>query len=82
MLTDIVLRRKGLDALTQSLGILNSERFISLILSEPFDYTEWQKDLYGDMPLEVCFPPPKSHFFTFFQKKLFFFTKISPFPKK
>ncbi|GBU26340.1 hypothetical protein R83H12_03036 [Fibrobacteria bacterium R8-3-H12] len=38
MLTDTVLRRKGLDALTQSLGILDSERFISLILSEPFDY--------------------------------------------
>jgi len=51
MLTDTVLKRKGLEVLTQGLGILDSERFISLILSEPFDYTEWQRDLYGDMPL-------------------------------
>jgi hypothetical protein len=60
MLTDTVLRRKGLDALTQSLGILDSERFISLILSEPFDYTEWQKDLYGDMPLDEFYEKVKA----------------------
>jgi hypothetical protein len=60
MLTDTVLRRKGLDALTQSLGILDSERFISLILSEPFDYTEWQKDLYGDMSLDEFYEKVKA----------------------
>jgi len=60
MLTDTVLRQKGLDALTQSLGILDSERFISLILSEPFDYTEWQKDLYGDMSLDEFYEKVKS----------------------
>jgi len=60
MLTDTVLRRKGLDALTQSLGILDSERFISLILSEPFDYTEWQKDLYGDMSLDEFYGKVKA----------------------
>jgi len=60
MLTDTVLRRKGLDALTQSLGILDSERFISLILSEPFDYTEWQKDLYGDMSLDEFYKKVKA----------------------
>jgi hypothetical protein len=49
MLTDTVLKRKGLEVLTQGLGILDSERFISLIMSEPFDYTKKQKDLYGDM---------------------------------
>jgi len=60
MLTDTVLKRKGFDALTQSLGILDSERFISLILSEPFDYTEWQKDLYGNMPLDEFYEKVKS----------------------
>jgi hypothetical protein len=60
MLTDTVLRRKGLEALTQSLGILDSERFISLILSEPFDYTEWQKDLYGDMSLDEFYEKVKA----------------------
>jgi len=60
MLTDTVLKRKGLDALTQSLGILDSERFISLILSEPFDYTEWQKDLYGNMSLDEFYEKVKA----------------------
>jgi len=60
MLTDTALKQKGFEALTQSLGILDSERFISLILSEPFDYTEWQKDLYGDMPLEEFYEKVKT----------------------
>ena len=60
MLTDTVLKQKGFEALTQSLGILDSERFISLILSEPFDYTEWQKDLYGDMSLDEFYEKVKS----------------------
>ena len=60
MLTDTALKQKGFEALTQSLGILDSERFISLILSEPFEYTEWQKDLYGDMPLEEFYEKVKT----------------------
>ncbi|MDR3001165.1 MAG: hypothetical protein LBU89_07865 [Fibromonadaceae bacterium] len=60
MLTDTVLKRKGFEILTQSLGILDSERFVSLILSEPFDYTEWQKDLYGDMPLDEFYERVKT----------------------
>ncbi len=60
MLTDTVLKRKGLEVLTQGLGILDSERFISLILSEPFDYTEWQRDLYGDMSLDEFYEKVKA----------------------
>jgi hypothetical protein len=60
MLTDTVLKRRGLEVLSQGLGILDSERFISLILSEPFDYTEWQRDLYGDMPLGEFYENVKS----------------------
>jgi len=52
MITDTVLKRKGLDVLTEALGLVDAERFISLILREPFDYTEWQQDLYKDVPLE------------------------------
>jgi len=32
----------------------------SLILSEPFDYTEWQRDLYGDMPLDEFYEKVKA----------------------
>lgn len=52
MMTDTILKCKGFDALTKSLGLVDAERFISLILREPFDYTEWQRDLYKDVPLD------------------------------
>jgi len=28
------------------------ERFISLMIREPFDYTQWQRELYKDVPLD------------------------------
>ena len=52
MMTDTVLKRKGMDALSETLGLVDAERFISLILREPFDYTEWQQDLYKDVSLD------------------------------
>jgi len=52
MLTDTVLKRKGLDVLSEAFGLVDAERFISLVLREPFDYTEWQRDLYGDVSLD------------------------------
>jgi hypothetical protein len=41
-----------METLADTLGLVEAERFISLILREPFDYTEWQKDLYSDVSLE------------------------------
>ncbi len=32
----------------EHLGKVEAERFISLIIREPFDYTKWQKDLWKD----------------------------------
>ena len=52
MTADTVLKRNGLDVLSKALGLVDAERFISLILREPFDYTEWQRDLYKDVPLD------------------------------
>jgi len=52
MLTDTVLKRKGLDVLSEAFGLVDAERFISLVLREPFDYTEWQRNLYGDISLD------------------------------
>ena len=52
MMADTVLKRKGMDILSRNLGLVDTERFISLILREPFDYTEWQQDLYKDVTLE------------------------------
>ena len=48
MLTDIEIRKKGLKILIDALGNVNAEKFISLIIKEPFDYTEWQSTLWND----------------------------------
>jgi len=52
MMTDTVLKNEGIRVLTQKLGKVEAERFISLIIREPFDYTEWQQDLFDDMGVE------------------------------
>jgi hypothetical protein len=59
-MTDTVLKCKGMETLTRELGIVDSERFISLILREPFDYTEWQKDLYKDVSLDEFYARVKA----------------------
>jgi hypothetical protein len=50
--TDTEVKIKGLDILVQGLGAVDAERFISLLLREPFDYTQWQKDLWADRSVE------------------------------
>jgi len=48
-----VLLNKGMECLMQNLGLVEAERFIALINTEPFDYTEWrQKHLFKDMTVE------------------------------
>ena len=43
----------GMEALIQRLGTVEAERFITLIIKEPFDYTEWRKEnLFKNMTVE------------------------------
>jgi len=51
LITDTEIKIKGLTALVNELGDVQAERFISLILKEPFDYTKWQKQLFGEMDI-------------------------------
>jgi len=51
-ITDNEIKSQGIEALISSLGEVQAERFISLILKEPFDYTEWQKKLWSDKSIE------------------------------
>ena len=46
MRTDTELRTEGLQALCDALGTVEAERFVSLILREPLDYTQWQRTLW------------------------------------
>ncbi|MFO7889288.1 MAG: hypothetical protein R6V04_03005 [bacterium] len=52
MLTETELKIKGIKALTRELGDVDAEKFISLLLKEPFDYTKWQKGLFQDMSVD------------------------------
>jgi hypothetical protein len=48
-LTDTELKIQGMEALLASLGEVMTEKFIVLIRREPFDYTEWQRNLWPNM---------------------------------
>lgn len=51
-ITDNEIKLQGLNALVESMGEVQAERFISLILRQPFDYTQWQKKLWIDKSIE------------------------------
>ena len=51
--TDAEVMRLGMDCLEKNLGIIDTERFISALLRERFDYTEWRKNYFADMDLET-----------------------------
>ncbi len=52
-MTETVLMKTGMKILIEKLGNTNAERFISVLLREPFDYTEWRKEnLFVGMTVE------------------------------
>jgi len=51
-ITDTKLKLREIEALIAALGLVQAERFVSLIQREPFDYTQWQRDLWPDKCLE------------------------------
>jgi hypothetical protein len=51
-MTDTELKVKGFQVLSKSLGDIEAERFISLILREPFDYTQWRQGQWDHLSLE------------------------------
>lgn len=52
IMTDTEIKLQGLEALINALGEVQAERFISLILREPFDYTAWQRKLWLEKSVE------------------------------
>jgi hypothetical protein len=43
-MTETVLMKTGMKVLIEQLGNIEAERFVSILLREPFDYTEWRKN--------------------------------------
>jgi len=52
MSTDTEVRIRGLRALVEALGPVEAERFITLMLREPFDYTRWQRQLWVEKSVD------------------------------
>ena len=52
MYAEMALRNEGMKVLINNLGPVEAERFISLIIREPFDYTEWQRDLFNGLSVK------------------------------
>lgn len=52
MIADEELKVEGLRVLSEALGDVNAERFITLIMRSPFDYTKWQRNLWPDKSIE------------------------------
>jgi hypothetical protein len=52
MQAEMALRNEGMRVLINNLGKVEAERFISLIIREPFDYTEWQRGLFDNMTIK------------------------------
>lgn len=48
MITDEEIKLVGMRALASALGDLQAERFVTLILRSPFDYTQWQENLWEE----------------------------------
>jgi hypothetical protein len=51
-MTEAQLRIDGMKALSDQLGLIEAERFISVLLREKFDYTQWRQNLWGDITLD------------------------------
>jgi hypothetical protein len=52
MYAEMKLRDKAMQILIEKLGRVETERFISSIIREPFDYTEWQRGMFDEMSVK------------------------------
>jgi hypothetical protein len=52
MITDTELKDNATRLLIEQLGLVEMERFIMLIQNEPFDYTEWRRNLWHDKTVQ------------------------------
>ena len=59
MRADMMIRTEGMKALRNQLGVVEAEKFITLIRRDNFDYTEWQRDLWPDKSVEEIFAAAK-----------------------
>ncbi len=61
MRSTTVIRKEGMECLIKSLGIVETEVFISSLLRDSFDYTEWQRDYFSNIPLDDFLHNAQAH---------------------
>ena len=54
-MNDTLLSQNVIKCLVSNFGAVQTERFISLVIKEPFDYTKWQRNLFDDMTTDEIF---------------------------
>ena len=47
--TDAEIKVLGFEILSRYLGLVEAERFITLIQREKFDYTQWRQNLFAEL---------------------------------
>lgn len=48
-LNSVEIINKGMKCLLDAMGAVETEKFISVVLREKFNYTEWRKGYFDDM---------------------------------
>jgi len=46
-MNNTAIMEKGVNVLLKHLGVLETEQFISTLLKDPFDYTEWSREYFA-----------------------------------
>jgi hypothetical protein len=49
---ELLIRNKGMTALITALGKVEAEKFITYVIREPFDYTEWHNELFNGLTVD------------------------------
>ncbi len=61
MLSDTLIRYEGMKILREQLGLVEAEKFISLMKKEPFNYTNWQSEEWKDKNVDDIFSEAKEY---------------------
>lgn len=70
MTSDIEIMNRGINCLLEKLGVIETERFISVINREKFDYTKWRRQRFDNVDSEE------------FNEVAINYSKENPFQKK
>jgi hypothetical protein len=52
MRTEVALKVEVMELLVRTFGEVDAERFITIIKSDDFDYTEWRRNLWKDKSID------------------------------